>query len=103
MLTRGDQVSDRYSLTAEKALALADESSPAFVGGAFQLALGSLKATPEIESAFKSGAGYGWHEHDEGVHIGCERFFRPGYNANLVSTWLPAFTRTSATFPAFSA
>src|SRR6267143_519206 len=50
--------------------ALADESSPAFVGGAFQLALGSLKATPEIESAFKSGAGYGWHEHDEGVHIG---------------------------------
>ena len=85
-----DPVSDRYSLTAEKALALADESSPAFVGGAFQLALGSLKATPEIESAFKSGAGYGWHEHDEGVHIGCERFFRPGYNANLVSTWLPA-------------
>ncbi|HEY4864969.1 MAG TPA: class I SAM-dependent methyltransferase [Candidatus Dormibacteraeota bacterium] len=81
---------DCYSLTAEKALALADESSPAFVGGAFQLALASLKATPEIESAFKSGAGYGWHEHDEGVHVGCERFFRPGYNANLVSAWLPA-------------
>jgi SAM-dependent methyltransferase len=85
-----DALTDRYSLSAEKALALADESSPAFVGGAFQLALASLKATPEIENAFKSGAGYGWHEHDEGVHIGCERFFRPGYNANLVSSWLPA-------------
>jgi SAM-dependent methyltransferase len=85
-----DAGTGRYSLSPEKALALADESSPAFVGGAFQLALGALKATPEIESAFKSGAGYGWHEHDEGVHIGCERFFRPGYNANLVSSWLPA-------------
>jgi SAM-dependent methyltransferase len=80
----------RYSLSAEKALALADESSPAFVGGAFQLALATLKATPEIENAFKRGCGYGWHEHDEGVHIGCERFFRPGYNANLISAWLPA-------------
>jgi SAM-dependent methyltransferase len=85
-----DAITDRYTLSDEKAMALADESSPAFVGGAFQLALATLKATPEIEDAFKSGAGYGWHEHDEGVHIGCERFFRPGYNANLVSSWLPA-------------
>lgn len=85
-----DPVAERYSLTPEKALALADESSPAFVGGAFQLALGSLKAAPEIERAFKTGTGYGWHQHDADVHVGCERFFRPGYNANLLSTWLPA-------------
>ena len=85
-----DAASERYSLSAEKALALADESSPAFVGGAFQLALATLKSTPQIEDAFRSGAGYGWHEHDEGVHVGCERFFRPGYNANLVGAWLPA-------------
>jgi SAM-dependent methyltransferase len=32
----------------------------------------------------------GWHEHDDGVFHGCEKFFRPGYAANLVSTWLPA-------------
>jgi SAM-dependent methyltransferase len=85
-----DPVAERYSLTPEKALALADESSPAFVGGAFQLALGSLKATPEIERAFRTGAGYGWHQHDRDVHVGCERFFRPGYGANLLSSWLPA-------------
>jgi SAM-dependent methyltransferase len=85
-----DAGGDRYSLSPERALALADESSPAFVGGAFQLALGTLRSTAEIEQAFRSGAGYGWHEHDEGVHVGCERFFRPGYNANLVSAWLPA-------------
>src|SRR4029077_5550193 len=34
-------------------------------------------------------AGVGWHEHDAGVFTGCERFFRPGYNANLVSSWIP--------------
>ncbi|TMC93410.1 MAG: class I SAM-dependent methyltransferase, partial [Chloroflexi bacterium] len=59
-------------------------------GGAFELATATLKATPHIEEVFKSGAGFGWHEHDAGVPTGCERFFRPGYNANLVSAWLPA-------------
>jgi 2-polyprenyl-3-methyl-5-hydroxy-6-metoxy-1,4-benzoquinol methylase len=85
-----DPATDRYLLPAEQALALADEDSPAFVGGAFQLALATLRSAERIESAFESGAGVGWHEHDEGVPIGCERFFRPGYNANLVSAWLPA-------------
>lgn len=85
-----EALNDRYVLPAEQAMALADEDSPAFVGGAFQLALATLKSAERIESAFTSGAGVGWHEHDEGVAIGCERFFRPGYNANLVSAWIPA-------------
>jgi SAM-dependent methyltransferase len=85
-----DAASDRYVLPAEQAMALADEDSPAFVGGAFQLAVATLKSAERMESAFTSGAGVGWHEHDHGVPIGCERFFRPGYNANLVSAWLPA-------------
>jgi SAM-dependent methyltransferase len=85
-----DPVGETYFLTAEQATALADDSSPAFVNGAFELALGALKATPAIEEAFTSGAGYGWHQHDRDVHVGCERFFRPGYNANLLTGWLPA-------------
>jgi ubiquinone/menaquinone biosynthesis C-methylase UbiE len=32
----------------------------------------------------------GWHEHHEDVFTGCEMFFRPGYIANLVSSWIPA-------------
>ena len=32
----------------------------------------------------------GWHEHADGVFHGCEKFFRPGYAANLVSSWIPA-------------
>ncbi|HEY1456621.1 MAG TPA: class I SAM-dependent methyltransferase [Candidatus Dormibacteraeota bacterium] len=85
-----DPATQRYTLPAEQAMALADENSPAFVCGAFELATATLKATPHIEEIFRSGAGYGWHEHDPGVPTGCERFFRPGYNANLVSSWLPA-------------
>ena len=85
-----DARSGEYLLPPEQALALANEDSPAFVCGAFELATATLGSEPSIEAAFKSGAGFGWHEHDSGVHTGCERFFRPGYNANLVSSWLPA-------------
>jgi SAM-dependent methyltransferase len=85
-----DAHTKRYLLPPEQALALANEDSPAFVCGAFELATATLKSGAQIESAFRSGAGFGWHEHDAGVATGCERFFRPGYNANLVSSWLPA-------------
>ena len=85
-----DAATQKYELPAEQAMALADENSPAFVGGAFELATATLKSIPQIEAAYRSGAGVGWGEHDHGVFTGCERFFRPGYNANLVSTWIPA-------------
>ena len=38
----------------------------------------------------KTGEGVGWHEHTQDVFDGCERAFRPGYHANLISAWLPA-------------
>jgi SAM-dependent methyltransferase len=91
-----DPETRRYELPAEQAMVLANEGSPAFVGGAFELATATLKSVPDIESAFKTGAGFGWHQHDRGVATGCERFFRPGYNANLVSAWLPALDGVEA-------
>jgi SAM-dependent methyltransferase len=71
-------------------MALTDPSSPAYLPGFFQLALGSVTDSPRIMAAARSGAGFGWHEHGTDVLEGCERFFRPGYHANLVSGWLPA-------------
>jgi SAM-dependent methyltransferase len=85
-----DPATERFSLPPEHAVALTDESSPAFLPGFFQIALGTLHDSPRIVEAAKSGAGIGWHDHVNDVHEGCERFFRPGYHANLVSTWLPA-------------
>jgi 2-polyprenyl-3-methyl-5-hydroxy-6-metoxy-1,4-benzoquinol methylase len=85
-----DPDSSRYTLSAEHAVALTDESSPAFLPGFFQIALGSVLDSPRITDAMRTGAGVGWHEHGHDVLDGCERFFRPGYNASLVGTWLPA-------------
>ncbi|MHB8754807.1 MAG: class I SAM-dependent methyltransferase [Candidatus Acidiferrales bacterium] len=85
-----DASTKKFSLNAEQAFTLANEDSPAYLPGAFELALGSLAAVPRIAESFSSGAGMNWHEHDEKVFHGCEKFFRPGYAANLVSSWIPA-------------
>jgi SAM-dependent methyltransferase len=85
-----DADTGRYTLPAEHAVALTDESSPVYLPGFFQTALGALHDSPRITEAAKTGSGFGWHEHVHDVHEGCERFFRPGYNANLVPAWLPA-------------
>src|SRR5919201_167829 len=52
--------------------------------------LGSADAREHIADAFRSGAGFGWHEHSDDVFEGCRRFFEPGYRANLVQSWIPA-------------
>ena len=85
-----DAAQDRYSLTEEQAFVLANPDGAVYAPGAFVLALGALRAEERIAGAFRSGAGLGWHEHDENVFTGCEQFFRPGYIANLVPAWIPA-------------
>jgi 2-polyprenyl-3-methyl-5-hydroxy-6-metoxy-1,4-benzoquinol methylase len=85
-----DSDSGRYSLPPEQAVALTDTDSPAYLPGLFQTAIGSVIDSPEITEKARSGDGFGWHEHVHDVHEGCERFFRPGYNAHLVAEWLPA-------------
>ena len=85
-----DPDTGRYVLPPEQAAALTDPDCPTYLPGAFQLALGTLAGTSKIVEAARTGAGFGWHEHTADVHEGCERFLRPGYNANLISAWLPA-------------
>jgi ubiquinone/menaquinone biosynthesis C-methylase UbiE len=85
-----DAATDSYSMTPEQAFILADPDGAVYAPGAFVLALGALKAEPQITEAFRTGAGFGWHEQDQDVFLGCEQFFRPGYTANLLSSWIPA-------------
>ena len=85
-----DAKTTRYELPAEQAVALADEESPACVLGGFQGMTAAMKAAPTVAEAFRHGHGMGWHEHDPDLFAGTERFFRPGYNAHLVSEWIPA-------------
>jgi SAM-dependent methyltransferase len=91
-----DPASGRFRLPEEQAFALADPAGHAYLPGAFQLALASLKAEPRIAEAFRTGAGVGWHEQDAEVFDGCEMFFAPGYRANLVESWIPALDGVEA-------
>ncbi|MET0900220.1 MAG: methyltransferase domain-containing protein [Mycobacterium sp.] len=85
-----DPDTGRYTLPPEQAMALTDETSPAFVGGLFQIAHGTASDADRIIAAARSGEGVGWGDHNTDVHVGCERFFRPTYLAHLVGDWLPA-------------
>jgi SAM-dependent methyltransferase len=82
--------SGSYTLPAEHAVALTDPDSPAYLPGFFQIAHGTIRDAPRVIEAARAGDGMGWHEHNDDVHTGCERFFRPGYHANLIDGWLPA-------------
>jgi len=85
-----DAMTATYTLPPEQALALAVENGPAFLPGAFQIVSSCFNDEAKIEDAFRTGKGVGWHEHHHDLFHGTERFFRPGYIANLVSQWIPA-------------
>src|ERR1700704_6932551 len=58
-----DPATGKYTLPAEQAHALADETSPVFLPGAFQLIAAALKAVPRVAENFRTGAGLDWGEH----------------------------------------
>jgi ubiquinone/menaquinone biosynthesis C-methylase UbiE len=91
-----DPASDTWSMGEEQAFILTDPDGAVYAPGAFVLALGSLQAQDRVVDAFRTGAGIGWHEHDDDVFVGCEQFFRPGYHANLVPSWIPALDGVEA-------
>jgi SAM-dependent methyltransferase len=82
--------SRKFKLSPEQACAFADEGGPAFFAGAFDIAQAMWLDEPKVAEAFRTGKGVGWHEHSTCLFKGTERFFRPGYNAHLVSNWIPA-------------
>jgi len=85
-----DATTQTFTLPNEQAFALAVEDSPAYLPGAFHIVSAIMKDEPKLTEAFRSGDGVGWDEHDAALFIGTERFFRPNYAANLVSSWIPA-------------
>lgn len=79
-----------FELNDEQRLAFADEDSPVFLPGMFEVIASSFRDEPKITQAFKTGQGVGWHEHDSCLFSGTARFFKSGYQAHLVQDWLPA-------------
>jgi SAM-dependent methyltransferase len=91
-----DPGTGKFHLSEEQAFAMADENSPAFLPGAFQVALAAVRAEEQLTEKFKTGKGMGWHEHHPELFVGTERFFRPGYAANLVASWIPSLEGVEA-------
>lgn len=86
-----------YSLSPEQKLVLADEESPAFMLGGFQGTNTIIAAVQDdIEAAFRTGEGVGWHEHHPELFSATERFYKPSYAASLVSEWIPALDGVDA-------
>ncbi|WP_182346565.1 class I SAM-dependent methyltransferase [Tomitella gaofuii] len=79
-----------YTLPPEQAVAFTDETSPAYVPGLFQIALGTVQDAATVAERARARTGLGWDARAGDVHEGCERFFRPTYSAHLVAEWLPA-------------
>ena len=73
-----DPSTGRYTLPPEQAVALTDEGSPAFVGGLFQIAHGTVRDSARILEAARTGDGVGWGDHNSDVHVGC------GYGASTI-------------------
>ena len=85
-----DASTQRYSLSPEQAMVLADDDTPYSMAGGFELLTSIIKDEPHITEAMRSGGGMLWGDHDEGLFTGTARFFKPGYVGNIVQNWLPA-------------
>ncbi|MFI5264433.1 MAG: class I SAM-dependent methyltransferase [Candidatus Kapaibacterium sp.] len=85
-----DKATGKYFLPDEQATALTDENSPFNVAGGFQLINALLKSDDRVKENFLTGKGMEWGEHNHNLFEGTERFFRPSYVGNLLSTWFPA-------------
>src|ERR1700734_3463422 len=85
-----DPSQQAFELPNEQAFALAMEDSPAYLPGAFQIVSAIIKDELKLVEAFRTGHGVGWDEHDVSLFEGTEKFFRPNYAANLVSSWIPS-------------
>jgi ubiquinone/menaquinone biosynthesis C-methylase UbiE len=90
-----DAATGQFSLTPEQAFCLADPDGPD-LPAACRTVTGYLRAIPQLTEAFRTGAGVGWHEHDDEVVVGCDAFYRPGYVAELVPNWIPALDGVEA-------
>ena len=91
-----DPAADTYWLPPEQAMVLADEDSPVFLAGFFDIAAATFRAEEKVSAAFRTGRGVGWHEQDKCLFCGTARFFRTSYKHNLASAWIPALDGVAA-------
>jgi SAM-dependent methyltransferase len=95
-LVEYDAAKGTYSMTPEQAMAMATDDSPVHLPGFYHLVAAVIKDEEKLTEIYRTGKGMGWHEHEKGLFEGTERFFRPTYLANLVTSWIPALEGVEA-------
>ena len=85
-----DATTGTFSLNAVQAFALADPTSPVYLGGLTEVLAAVWRDLDDVAAGFRTGKGVPWHAHSSCLFRGTERFFRPGYAAHLIAEWLPA-------------
>ena len=85
-----DHASDRYYLSEEQKLALADENSPVYIHGAFKFIKSYFRDEEEFIKMFKNERKFAWADHHSCMAEGVAEFFKPGYVANLLNSWIPS-------------
>jgi SAM-dependent methyltransferase len=91
-----DPTSGSFRLPDEQALLLAVDNGPAYLPAAYQVIASTVVDEPQLRETFKTGFGFGWHQHCKDLFEGTERFFRPSYAANLITSWIPALDGVEA-------
>jgi 2-polyprenyl-3-methyl-5-hydroxy-6-metoxy-1,4-benzoquinol methylase len=91
-----DPTTKTYELPPEQAFVLADEGSPAYLPPAYEIVSSMWHDEERLGDAFRNGRGFPWGEHHHRLFHGTEAFFKTGYKANLVSSWLPALEGVEA-------
>jgi SAM-dependent methyltransferase len=81
---------ETFSLDPEQALVFAREGQPACMQGFFQAIISQYEGHEKATDIFKSGEGRPWGDHTQCLFCATDRFFRPGYQANLIDNWIPA-------------
>src|ERR1700730_4096079 len=95
-LVQYDAATGAFFMTPEQALVLALDDTPVHLPGFYHLLASLMKDEEKLTEIYRTGKGMGWHEHEKGLFEGCERFFRPTYLANLISSWIPALEGVEA-------
>jgi SAM-dependent methyltransferase len=85
-----DPRTNKFRLPDEQAMLLAVTTGPAYLPAAYQVIASTVMDEAQLRETFRTGFGFGWHQHCAALFDGTERFFRPGYVAHLVSSWIPA-------------
>ena len=85
-----DPENKKFNLSEENAMVLADENSPAYLLGGYQILRSIFKDEDKFVKIFQTGEGLRWGDHHHDLYEGTAKFFRPNYTSNLVQFWILA-------------